>query len=600
MTISPRLGLPKHVDVRSYDMEWYPESYDLRMICVDAGQLDKRAYIRRNLGQRWETTAELAERFCHGEITPENDRCWYYAHAGGLADIQFLLPVFARLGYRVRGYMSGSALIMADVQTHGCRLRFVDSYFLLKAPLKDVGRSFGLEKIELDDFSAPDDVLLPYCERDAAIVRVAVEAVQDTVNALGGSLRSTIASTAQDLAHARYLSAPIATKRRINEVMESAYFGGRVEVFERGEISRDMYWYDINSSYPHAMRSPLPGKFLRTQRSIPRETDMPWVAEVTVDVPSHVERPPLPVRLGEQRRLYFPSGTFRGLWCAPELEYAESIGCKILDVHQVYAFAPCTFLREFAEEIYALRCTFPKDSAEYQTYKYLLASCYGKYGQREETRNLLINPRVEPDEPGSYVSPNVYMVESLAPVPYRHLPLTSYITAIARSNIGRHMDRGRRVVYVDTDGFLCSSSPREMGIGESLGDLKLEKDIVRANFQAPKLYLYETREPDKNGKKVHVRSKGFFGQDPLPDGSQRNRPLNAEEYYRLASGGTVKYKTMCRVRKLLKSLSERDRPWDVPVTKSLKDTAIPKRRFFPDGTSEAWDYETIAKMESLH
>src|SRR5229473_1031480 len=88
----------------TYDLEWVPKTYRLRVIGVYDSQRGYRNYS---------TVAE----FLDNELTSKNSGIWFYAHAGGLADIQFIIEEILKKGsgYKIRGSLSGSAIIAASI-----------------------------------------------------------------------------------------------------------------------------------------------------------------------------------------------------------------------------------------------------------------------------------------------------------------------------------------------------------------------------------------------------------------------------------------------------------------------------------------------------
>src|SRR5687767_5973625 len=144
--------IKKHRRVRRvtvYDLEWIPGSLEVRV----AGVYDQRGY-------RWYRTIE---DFLNNELTSRNRGRWFYAHAGGLADIQFVLEKIvdrSRDGqkWQVKSCFSGSsAIIVKVIRCHNV-FWFVDSYWLFRDKLASIGHSIGLEKggPEEPDPSLPD------------------------------------------------------------------------------------------------------------------------------------------------------------------------------------------------------------------------------------------------------------------------------------------------------------------------------------------------------------------------------------------------------------------------------------------------------------
>lgn len=568
--IKKKTKLPNKVKIIAYDLEW-DRNFNVTLVTV----------WDENGGRYYDTV----EAFIYFELQKHNKGAWFYAHSGGIHDVQFLLNfVLKNPSIKVNGWFSGSSLVIVDFNVGGNRFRFVDSFQLLRDKLAKIGEAIGLKKLEDIGFATTDrSELIKYGLRDSEIVYVAVSKFQDLVNSFGADLKTTIASTAHDVVCSRFLKKDIPTVGAVNKTLEEWFFGGRVEVFRQGKIDGKVYGYDINSSYPYAMTNNIPGKFIKAVKKIPND-DTPYIAKVTIDIPDYIERPPLPVRLGKNRRLYFPCGQFTGYWCKPELEYALNIGCSIVSIHDVMIFEKATFLSDFAHTFYNMRKSAPNGSAEKIIFKYLLNSAYGKFGQKEECTRLVINPDTMPDERHQMIRLGVYSLKEYAKVEYRHIPIVTYITSIARANLAAHMDKASNVYYCDTDGFYCSDP--NVSTSTDLGGLKLEKEAHGAFFAKPKLYWVGDQ----------VKSKGFFGQDFIDEkGYYKNRDLTKEEFHSIINGNKVVMRAMCRPKGFL----EKGHIFERVMPKGLTGNDTPKRVYYANGSSRPWSYDEILELEGL-
>ena len=112
----------------SYDLEWIPGKLEVR-IC---GVYDEIG------GYRFYTTIDS---FLECELTHKNRGRWFYAHAGGLADFQFILEKITKDSrYHCKCHFSGSSAIIAKVSRGKHRWYFVDSYWLLRDKLENIAK----------------------------------------------------------------------------------------------------------------------------------------------------------------------------------------------------------------------------------------------------------------------------------------------------------------------------------------------------------------------------------------------------------------------------------------------------------------------------
>jgi len=204
-------------------------------------------------GNRYRCYATV-ENFLANELTSKNRGKWFYAHAGGLADFQFVLEILMKRGYRIKASTSGSSLIIVHVMKGKNSWHFVDSLWLLKDKLRNIGKWIGIEKGNEDeseefyrDATIPE--LRKYNEIDCIILFKAIQMFEETLLELGGQLKMTQASCAMELFRRRFLKRDIATSPLANLIAREAYFASRVEVLNRH--CEDAWYYDVNSSFPY-------------------------------------------------------------------------------------------------------------------------------------------------------------------------------------------------------------------------------------------------------------------------------------------------------------------------------------------------------------
>jgi len=565
--------------ITAYDFEWVPGTMHLRW----CGAYDERGYRGYESISKW----------IEGELTHTNRGRWLYAHAGGLADAQFILWCIStelnEAGFTCEASFSGSSAVIIKVHKHRHTWTLIDSYWTFRSGLADIGRMVGMPKGS-DTYLDPTEdgisegererryaamrdwyasVSLPelqtYNERDCKILFTALTMFQTWIIDEGGQMNATFASTAMATFRRRYLKRPVRTSWKVNHLAREAYVGGRVEVYERK--CNAAYGYDINSSFPYAMaRADSPGDVIGSGRMLPRHSL--YLAHVDVEIPE-APIPPLFHRL--DGRLYFPTGQWSGRFMGEDLQALVEQGGRILKVHDVLTFAPFDSLRDFALTLFERR-KHADSEAEKMFIKYLLNSLYGKFGESVDKQGLVIHPSKIDLNRMEYMMPGVWLVDRVIDVPHEHVPIAAHITASARRELGRLMNLSSRVFYCDTDGFITTDRYQT---SKDLGGLKLEKTLRRGHFVAPKVYDLETED----GNHV-VRAKGF------------HRPTY-EMFVRIAAGETIEREMMGRIRgnaRLRGSLEPNERT----MPKRLRfDKGNDKRYYYPDGTSRALTIEEL-------
>ena len=558
-------------DYLVYDLEWIPGKFskDGTMKIRLAGVFD---------GNRYRCYATV-ENFLANELTSKNRGKWFYAHAGGLADFQFVLEILMKRGYRIKASTSGSSLIIVHVMKGKNSWHFVDSLWLLKDKLRNIGKWIGIEKGNEDESEefyrdATVEELRKYNEIDCIILFKAIRMFEETLLELGGQLKMTQASCAMELFRRRFLQRDIATSPLANLIAREAYFASRVEVLNRH--CEDAWYYDVNSSFPYAMTFPIPGNpIAHYMRAMPDNYDDPFLAFCDITVPE-IPIPTVPTRL--DGRLFFPTGKWSGWLTSVDLELLEKTGGKIRRVQESITFEPRLDCREYATTLYDIR----KNAGGFMKIacKFLMNSLYGKFAESEIKSSIEINPPNPkgPDEGWSMLFPGCFTVERVVPIPHMHVPISAHITAIGRRTLWEYMNFSDEVHYCDTDGF---SSSEELSSTEGvLGAIKLEKTIKKGHFVTQKVYRLEG-ENEKGESVDIVRAKGFS-------------KMTVERFQQIIEGEEVTATRMARTRELLRK--QQTTPVERTYRKKLQNTLVPKRHFYPDGHSRPWDIEEIRSL----
>lgn len=571
----------------TYDMEWVPGS--LRIRCV--GIFD---------GERYEHFLTVKD-FLNSVLTPSNHGRWFYAHSGGLHDVQFVLDELAHnKAYEVDAAFSGSSAIIVTVKRGKHSWHFIDSLWLFRNSLDDIAKSLKMEKtgaakLETEEekkewySTIPLPILLEYNENDCRVLYRAIADFQCAILEMGGQLQMTIASTSMHLFRRKYLQKPIYTSELVNEKAALSYVASRVEVIALD--CEDSYYYDINSSFPYAMTFPIPGS-ATGQYAYLRESlladDTPILVWARVEVPD-CYLPPLPLR--RKSRIYFPVGKWDGWFTGPDLKLLLREGGKIHKTGEVYTFEKRWDLRDFANDLYRKRNEV-SDKFHRYTYKIVLNSNYGKWAEGLQKEKLHINPsqdildrlaekakKLNSDSRSLYMKRPGIWVEPVIRrwVTHRHVIVSSYITARARATIFDYMSQSNEVHYCDTDGF---SSGTLMETSDELGGLKLEKIIRKATFLAPKVYRIDGIV---NGKeKTIVKAKGF---------SLKKSGDEIEAFEKLKKGESTTITRMSRIKENLNRGSLK--PVENDIEKTLRMVQRPKRYMYPSGETRPWSVDEL-------
>lgn len=613
-----------------------------------AGYYDR---IEQEVGEGCEL--DLVERYrCYASVADlvesilvrENRGMWFFAHAGGLADMQFVLDelleqikrqiketVRRRISidpsgskvvehvsdtWKIRASFSGSSAIIVNVTRGKNSWHFCDSYWLLRDKLASIGSAIGIKKGDsheakewmtarfgrvVDDFDTlsqiektifyrevPTDILTGYNKTDCEILWKAIAQFEEEILGLGGQLQQTIASTAMGLFRRSYLKRNIYTSEKLNEIAQESYFASRVEVLTRDV--EDFLMYDINSSFPYSMTFPLPGNLVEFRTSLPDDDsdECIYLADVTIEVPD-MPLPPLPFR--KDSRVFFPIGRWRGWFTSTDIRLALREGAILHKVHEVYVFEAFLDFADYAREIYGRRAA--ADTAFRKlVLKYLLNSLYGKAAESIMKQEMLINPKELDRTKMQMLQPGVWLQEKKAVIAHRHVAISTVITAIARRTLYDYMKECLRqnckVYYTDTDSIATKA---DLPIDDkTLGALKLEKKMEWAEFVAPKIYRGEGFSLQKDGTwkptLVH-KAKGFS----LGHGREAFDKLG-----RIIGGDRIGIQRMTRLRELYRTQvggTYTTAPFEMMVIKALTFEMLSKRFHYPDGETRPWSVEEL-------
>lgn len=601
--LRPLKGKGKRRRFCTYDLEWVPGNNPEKALKAGLSPLELRL-VGVYDGRRFRHYTTIRD-FLNGELTPENDGMWFYAHAGGLYDIRWVMEYLIDHQnplIQVDAKFSGSSAIIVRVKKGERCWYFLDSYWLIRQSLRKIGkwmgRSKGGEQDSTDIFYAPMSELIDYNRLDCVILWEAIRYFEKVLLGLGGQLEMTVASSAMSLFRRAFLHRTLDPVPKTNEIARQAYVASRVEVYER--YCNDADYYDVNSSFPYAMTFDAPGNLINVDGDYADSGIQIVSADVTIP---DCYIPPLPYRT-DDRRIYFPTGNWHGWFSNVDLELLqETPGARINRVYESLHFESFGDLKAYAETIYALRKA-SKSEAEKAVLKILLNSLYGKFAEGNVKGRFIVNPpksfftlpKAEPGKPGiSYVMPGVYeQIEHKIP-PHCHVPVAMHITAIARAVLTRFMWQGSRVFYCDTDGFGVPSTDR-FETSEELGGLKNEKHIHRGIFAAPKLYAYQESEDGD----WSIKAKGFSrlrghryqtrdGEEWIDEGD--SRPISYEDFVDLLEHKELYVESFSRLKGGLKKQSIS--PSEILQTKRLRGSVRPKRAFHDDGTSRAWNVDEL-------
>lgn len=356
---------------------------------------------------------------------------------------------------------------------------FNDVFNLYQMSVANLGKSFGLEKLEFDATSKE------YVFRDVEIIYRAVDFAWDFASDLG---IATVPSTIGGLTIKVWKCLGGMNCHDTNPASKAAYYGGRVELFKHRNEGEHIAYTDVNSLYPSAMLGEFP-----TELKAWISDTLPafGIVRAKVNVPK-CKIAVLPYRARDGRILY-PYGEFTGTWTIPEFKAALERGAtaEVLECWGTNdGFRPYyTFVEHCWEKRFAT-----KDKSENLFFKLLMNNLYGRLGTGGVIGRTVWQTFDNQDEGvvfGKKVLVNYQMPLSIE-TNWAH---AAYVTAYGRLRLLHFIEAigVDRMIYTDTDSTIFDCDARELSeipfkCSARLGDMKLEGWGEACETYAPKMY----------------------------------------------------------------------------------------------------------------
>jgi len=294
-----------------------------------------------------------------------------------------------------------------------------------------------------------------------------------------------------------------------------AYYGGRTELFRRGDIKT--WSYDVNSMYLSVMESNLIPDISTTKyiEKPPKNwrrylDDYLGVWNVRVKTPKELYIPVLPVRI--DGKLKFPCGEFNGKWCSCELLEAEKAGYKIIQVFNfIYYRHSKYYFQEFARFIWGKRKEYKEKGLKPMAVmvKKMGNSLYGKFAQRNSNEFFGKLTEFKGDIPPvcqflEYNGETWLLVKGeLTPAKFEFPVVSAFITAYARIKLYRAMHANKEtIIYCDTDSIKLIHPAVGIEIGKGLGQFGIELENTEITYHRPKLYGDKRKGVPKRAVKI--------------------------------------------------------------------------------------------------
>ncbi|KKN19090.1 hypothetical protein LCGC14_0949180 [marine sediment metagenome] len=492
-------------------------------------------YQRRDEGKKWSEPEWLRftsiATFWDWVIskTRKKTRLYLMSHNGG-----FDLPVmhaFTELpenGYKLKNAVADAPPLILTWKKESRTIKFVDSLNIWRLPLKAVGESIGIGKMDMPLKSASIDEWDLYGKRDTEIIRVVMlkwlEFLKD--NDLGG-FAPTLASQAFNAYRHRFMPIKILIHNRElaldNE--RNSYVGGRTECFKIGTFKGEFYYIDVNSQYPSVMyEQEYPYQLLGTYDNVTFKELGEWLKTKAVIgcVTINTSESALPFVMNG--KLIFPVGVFSCTLAGPELSYALTNGLiESIGLCSVYLKGP--LFQGFVAYMYNQRLKAKAEGNITNTwlYKIMMSSLYGKFGQRG--RRYEIVSECDPNDVKVWIHHDADTGETVNMRRFGGIEqewidegesresfcaIASYVSSFARMKMWDMIKRvGREnCYYCDTDSLVINRSGydrvHDLIDDNKLGMWGLDRKLKTITIHGPKDYVFDDDKKVKGIRKKAV------------------------------------------------------------------------------------------------
>lgn len=552
-----------------------------------------------------------------------------YAHNGGKFDVALLLreDILKRHGLRSvhKECVELNGWVNITLKSDKHTIRFKDSYRMLPDGLAKLTRDMKVEHQKLAETVKHEDITLenwasfpqlkPYLRNDCLGLLEVLEyfsrQVYDTfqINITECYTSASLAKKAfwrlfyqmrvweYSVGGVRKTKSepmyPLYTlNKKVDRYIRSSYYGGRVECFYMGEISKKLYYMDFTSLFPDVGRNDLPYGFPE-----PMGADEIWTGHqlnknffgfVRCRVRT-VRRDMKPLHgYRMNKKLTFPvfEKPTEMVLFSEELRLGLSLGMYEYEVLDGYGFKRHPFLKEFFEMGFSRKAQEKENGnpALALAWKIIINSGYGFFGLRTENRDGVVFLNKDEEDMldvyedsgmlkhfgvlGNYIFARL---EKDLPIKDFNVGVASAITSYARMKLYQAIvdieSKGHTVYYCDTDSIITDCKLNDYpdlmkrympdGEGKALGSLKNEADekmggllkaiqekeggmvhFDRLVLNGAKFYALEKDMPD--GGKVSIsKGKGYM--------SAKDSSLSYADQ-RDISGGSVKTQKQTQIR----------------------------------------------------
>ncbi len=316
---------------------------------------------------------------------------WIFAH-NAFFDMQIagVNNYFQKWGWKLKfWYEKGTTYILSIRKESKC-IKVVSTTNYFATTLKNIGKSIGVEKMDISFNKMCPAVLSIYCRNDVLIVKRFMENYFEFIeqNDLG-NFAMTRGSQSMNCYRHRFMTTKITTHNdyELQQFERLCYMGGRTECYKIGVHDKSKYYtYDINSMYPYVMKTKqYPTRFVDMQDNVTIGKASKILKHYATCCKIRVKTLEPVYAVRRKSKIIYPVGIFDCYVCTDGLKYA--IENKHVDkIYEMYLYEKDFIFVDYIDYFYNLRNEYKKhDNDIYQKYcKLFMNSLYGKFGQKRD------------------------------------------------------------------------------------------------------------------------------------------------------------------------------------------------------------------------
>lgn len=491
------------------------------------GSQTQKVYPTRTYHEFWKDAASYGDKH-HTTYIIAHNVGYDVLVTGGITEL-------TNLGFRVTSWFEKGSTYLLYLRHDKTekKLIILSSTNYFAQSLEKLGQTLGIPKLSIDYNRASLAASLEYCKQDVLILQTAVETFINFVDRENlGNFGKTVPGQAFNAFKHRFMTHEIwiHNNETAIELERGAYYGGRTECFQLGELPRDdYYYYDVNSMYPAVMlANKYPVRLLTTRKRMSNQEAARHLTEgkgLCADCLVSTQEPLFPVRVNDN--LIFPVGTFRTWLTTPEIKYAIEHN-QLVQIFGISLYQMDDIFSSYVDYFYNQRLAANASGNKVLDllYKLFMNSLYGKFGQKSDTWlrvgdapiDLIQLIKVVDGETGEATTHKIFGGSEFKQIDeeesYNSFPaIAAHVTGYSRMLLASYFQAvgWENVYYCDTDSLFTNKTGHQRLTQyidpTRLGSLKLEKESQEVKILCPKDYQFgkdvKTKGVRKDSKKVN-------------------------------------------------------------------------------------------------